>query len=63
MIPVRFVQSAKVKKRFRAPVFATWSGGAVSKMKIGSTVSALKRRYALFVMDQGMFQDFSKIDA
>jgi hypothetical protein len=63
MIRIRFVLSAKVKKRFREPVFATWNGAAVKKMKTGSTVIALKRRYALFVMDQAMFQDFSKTAA
>ena len=63
MIRTRFALSAKAKKRFLEPVFVTWNGAAVRKMKIGSTVIALKRRYALFVTDQAMFQDFSKIVA
>jgi len=56
MIPIRFVRSAMVKKRFPAPVSVTWSGAAVKKMMSGKTASVPTMRYVRLAVEQVMFR-------
>jgi hypothetical protein len=56
MIPIRFVRSAMVKKRFLEPVSVTWSGAAVKKMMSGKTASVPTMRYVRLAGEQVMFR-------
>jgi hypothetical protein len=56
MIPIRFVRSAMVKKRFLEPVSVIWSGAAVKKMMSGKTASVPTMRYVRLAMEQVMFR-------